>query len=208
MSEIFKFLLKINELKSIKRKGISFYGVGDPDSAVDHSFRMALMVWVFGSKKDIKLERVIKMALIHDLAKIDVGDITPYEGLLPKGEKDKQEFVGRWRRLSIDDKEKRHNDKKEKEKKALKGLIKGLSKDLKLEIMDIWSDYHNQRTKEAKFVHQVDVLENLLEALEKWRENDTFPTLPWWEHAEEVIEDPDLLIFLKEIEKDETGKLD
>jgi hypothetical protein len=59
------------------------------------------------------------------------------------------------------------------------------------------------RSQEAKFVSQVDMAENLLETFEHWKKNKNFPTQPWWEHAEEVIDDPLLLKFLKEIEKEE-----
>jgi 5'-deoxynucleotidase YfbR-like HD superfamily hydrolase len=64
-------------------------------------------------------------------------------------------------------------------------------------------EYMKWTTPEGKFVYQLDMVENLLEAFEHWKENKNFPTQPWWQHAEEVIDDPVLLEFLKEIEKEE-----
>ncbi len=203
MSYLFNFLLKISELKDIERKGITFYGVKKPDSAADHSFRMALMVWIFGKEKRLNIERAIKMALIHDVAKVHTGDITPYDGLLPKEAKEKSEFVRKWRRLSLEEKGKRHREKLGKENNALEKLLSNLPPSLTNDLRAVWLDYHQRESREAKFVHQIDVLENLLEALEMWKKDSSFPTDPWWEHADEVIEDSDLLEFLKEIEKEE-----
>ena len=81
-----------------------------------------------------------------------------------------------------------------------------LPKKLKKEIVDVWLDYHKSKSREAKFVSQLNVAENLLEAFEWWRKNKKFPTQPWWEHADEAIDDPILLQFLKEIEKQELKK--
>jgi 5'-deoxynucleotidase YfbR-like HD superfamily hydrolase len=89
--------------------------VKNPDSATDHSFRIALMVWLFTKGKKLNIEKALKMALIHDICKILTGDITPYDGLLPKSKKERDEFVRRWRRLSLREKEKRYAEKFEKE---------------------------------------------------------------------------------------------
>lgn len=206
MKDILKFLLEIGKLKKIQRKGITFYGVKEPDTAIDHSFRMAVMAWIFGRKSGINLERVFKLTLIHDICKIYTGDITPYEGLLPKSKKEREQFVKRWRRLPLREKEKRYAKKFKKEYAALKKLTSKLSKNLKKEIEKIWLDYHRGGSAEAKLVAQIDMAENLLEAFEWWKKNKKFPTQPWWEHADEVIDDPVLLKFLKEIEKEELKK--
>jgi len=206
MKNILNFLLEVGKLKNIERKGITFYGVKKPDSATDHSFRIALMAWVFSQEKKINLEKAIKIALIHDICKILTGDITPYDGLLPKSKKEREKFVRRWRRLPLREKEKRYAEKFEKEYTALKKLTAKLPKNLKKEIIDVWLDYHRGGSSEAKFVSQLDILENLLEAFEWWKKNKKFPTKPWWEHADEVIDDPLLLKFLKEIEKEELKK--
>lgn len=51
------------------------------------------------------------------------------------------------------------------------------------------------------------MVENLLEALEWYKKDKKFPTRPWWEHAKEVIDDPILLKFLKEIDREELREL-
>ena len=203
MKNILNFLLEVGKLKNIKRKGITFYGVKKPDRATDHAFRMAVMAWLFGQEKELSVEKVFKMALIHDLCKVLTGDITPYNGLLPKDKKERDGFVRRWRRLRLNEKEKRYTKKFKKEYNALKKLILKLSTNLRKEITEVWLDYHKGRSPEARFISQLDIAENLLEAFEWWKKNKKFPTKPWWEHADEVIDDPILLKFLKEIEKKE-----
>ncbi len=74
---------------------------------------------------------------------------------------------------------------------------------LKKEIENIWLDYHKGESPAARFIFQLDMVENLLEALEWYKKNKKFPTKPWWEHVDEVIDQPTLLMFLKEIEKAE-----
>jgi len=108
MKNTLEFLIEVGRLKNIKRKGVAFYGVKNPDSATDHSFRMAMMIWLFGNEKKINIEKALKIALIHDICKVLTGDITPYDGLLPENKKERDIFVRRWRRLSLNKKEQRH----------------------------------------------------------------------------------------------------
>jgi len=203
MKDILNFLIDTGKLKNVKRRGISFYGVKNPDSATDHAYRMAMMVWVLGKEKKINIERAFKIALIHDICKVITGDITPYDGLLPKDKKKKHKFVRNWRRLLLNEKGERHAKKLEKESKALEKLILKMPPKIKREIYGIWMDYQKGRSSEARFVYQLDMIENLLEALESYKKDKKFPTRPWWQHAEEVVDDPVLLEFLKEIGKEE-----
>lgn len=204
MKSILEFLMEVNTLKDVVRKGITFYGVKKPPNALDHTFRTTMMVWVFGSERKVNIEKALKMALIHDICKIYAGDITPYDGLLPKSKKKRDEFFREWPpRASSGVKRKRYAEKIKKERQALEKLTKKLPAKLKKEIMELWQDYETGSSKEGRFIRQLDRAENLLEAFECWKKDKKFPTRPWWEHADEVIDDPVLLRFLKEIEKEE-----
>lgn len=207
MKNILKFFVEIGKLKNVKRKGITFYGVENPDSSTDHTFRSAMMAWVFGRmKKNLNLEKVIKLTLIHDIYKIYLGDATPYAGLLPKDKKERAEFVKRWRRLFQDRKERRYKKKYTEQYKVFRKLFQNLPQKIKEEATNLQKDYTKRLTPESKFVAQIDLLEDLLEALEQHKKNKNFPTRPWWEHADEVVDDPILLKFLKEIEREELKK--
>lgn len=187
-----------------KRKGMMFYGVKDPETTAEHTFRMVIMAWILAQKREeLDIERVLKIALIHDLCEVFAGDITPYDGILPKDRKKRDELVRKWPRFSEKEKRKRYIKKFNKEKKSLEKLIKELPEKLKKEIMGLWIDYEKGISKEGRFVRQIDRTENLLEAFEWWQKDEKFPTKPWWQHADEVIDDPVILRFLKEIEKEE-----
>ena len=69
--------------------------------------------------------------------------------------------------------------------------------------MDYWLDYEKGHLKDGKFVHQIDRTENLIEAFNCWQRDKNFPTKPWWEHAEQVIDNPNILKFVKIIEAKE-----
>jgi len=203
MKNIFNFLIEIGKLKNVKRKGITFYGVKNPETTNDHTFRMAMMAWILGARKKLNLEKLIKIALVHDLCKVYAGDITPYNGFLPRDKKERYKFVRKWPRLSREEKEKWSVEKFKKEYSALKNLTSKMPRELKKEMLTLWTEYTKWTTPEGKFVYQLDMIENLLESFEHWKKDRRFPTKPWWEHTEEVIDDPNLLKFLKEIEKEE-----
>lgn len=205
MENILSFLKKVGELKNIKRQGVLYYGFKNADSATDHIARLAMMIWIFGNGRKLDLAKAFKLALVHDLCKVYTGDITPYDGLFPKNQnkRNKYEIAWRWRRLPLKEKQRRHREKFRKEHNAMKKLTAALPSRLKHEIMDIWLDYQKLQSPEAKFVVQVDRVENLLEALECWKKDKKFPTLPWWEHADEVIHDKELLAICEEISEEE-----
>ena len=113
MKGILKFLIEVGKLKNIKRRGIMFYGVKDAETTAEHSFRMTIVAWILGEianekGENLNLEKVIKMALCHDLCEVYSGDITPYDGLLPKDKKEREKFVRKWLRLPQKEKKKRY----------------------------------------------------------------------------------------------------
>ena len=90
-----------------------FYGVKDAETTAEHSFRMTIVAWILGEianekGENLNLEKVIKMALCHDLCEVYSGDITPYDGLLPKDKKEREKFVRKWLRLPQKEKKKRY----------------------------------------------------------------------------------------------------
>lgn len=65
-------------LKEIVRAGWVRAGIGTPESVADHSWGMALLGLVL-CPDDLDRERVLALAIVHDLAEVRVGDITPDE---------------------------------------------------------------------------------------------------------------------------------
>ena len=83
------------KLKSVPRTGWLDRGV-EPlrvESVADHSFGVALLAWACALQRRaegaaIDPERVLKLALIHDLAEAETGDSTPYDPAAIPGEHD------------------------------------------------------------------------------------------------------------------------
>lgn len=206
MERLVDFFTQAGRLKKIKRRGAMLYGKKEDEveSSAEHSYRMVLMTWVLGQhKKGLDINRAVKMAIVHDLCEVYAGDITPYDGLLPKDEGERYEFVRTWPGLNTEEKRKRFLETHEKEKRGLERLVVKLNEELRGEIMDLWEDFEKCVSREAKFVRQVDRAENLLQAEEYYEEDSNFPTKPWWMHAREAVDDPVVLKFMNALEDKE-----
>jgi putative hydrolase of HD superfamily len=94
----------------------------------------------------LDLNRCMKMCLVHDMAELLVGDITPVDGV-PKPEKSRRETE------SMDYLTTR----------LLGNVAGGLTG---AEIRAIWQEYEDSKTLESQFVHDVDKLELLLQMVE------------------------------------------
>jgi len=71
------FLIVAGRLKTIPRTGWVDSGVGEPESVADHSFRTALAAMILSDSMGLDTCKVMRMALLHDLAEAETGDITP-----------------------------------------------------------------------------------------------------------------------------------
>jgi putative hydrolase of HD superfamily len=83
------------------------------------------------------LNKVLKIALIHDVAEAVYGDVTPYDDIS-------------------------RNDKSNGEKEAIQKIFEDFPN--KGKYISLWKEYENGDTDEAKFVKQVDKLEMALQA--------------------------------------------
>lgn len=67
-------------LQKQPRTGWVYRGVEKPESIADHMYRMAILaLTVAGTEYD--QSKLVKMAIVHDLAEAIVGDITPVDGM-------------------------------------------------------------------------------------------------------------------------------
>ncbi|MFH1967980.1 MAG: HD domain-containing protein [bacterium] len=202
MKNLIRFFNRVGDLKEMPRRGWVINDIKNPESISDHIFRASLMAWILGSKKGgLKIERLLKMALIHDLCEIYAGDTTPYDSVLPKNAKKRKEFMKKWPRFSNVQKIKLSNQKHKKEEKALDKLLLDLPANLKKEIKNLWMDYEKGLTPEGRFFKQTDRLENFLQATEYWKKYKKPPQGPWWEWAREFFDDSSSLDFIEEMAK-------
>lgn len=204
MDKIIKFFSEIGKLKLIPRRGWVIRDVKNPESIAEHTFRVAIMAWVLADRKNSKLnlEKLIKMALIHDLCEVYSGDITPYDSILPKDKKKRQELLKTWPRFSNEKRKELAEKKFKKENEGLEKLIKDLPPKLKQEIKGLWLDYENGSSPEGRFFKHADRMETFLQASEYSRSYKNLPLKPFWVQARELHDDPILLDFIEQIEKE------
>jgi len=140
--KIIDFLKIINKLKTLKRQGWIQIGLksNEIESVADHSFRLAIITLFlkdYWEEKGLDGQKMVNMALIHDLGESIIGDITPRDKII---------------------------DKLSKEKQAVNDLI-NLTEFFN-GFKDIWEEFIEEKSEEAKIVLQLDKLEMALQALD------------------------------------------
>ncbi|XP_056620652.1 HD domain-containing protein 2 [Triplophysa dalaica] len=140
MDNMLQFMKLVGQLKRIPRTGWVYRNVKQPESVSDHMYRMSMMALTI-QDVSVNKERIIKMALVHDLAESIVGDIAPADNI---------------------SKEEKHR----REKEAMEHISGLLEDGLRKEVYELWEEYENQTSSEAKLVKELDQLEMILQAHE------------------------------------------
>lgn len=126
-------------LKAVPRQGwIDKAGIPGPESVADHSYGTALAAMAAGDALGLDTLRMVRMALLHDLAESVTGDIVP--GAVPAGEK---------ARIEGD---------------AMAGILGGLPGALRGAYGDAWAEFGEGRTAEAAMVRELDKIEMAAQA--------------------------------------------
>lgn len=69
-------LLEAQALDRVDRAGYALRGVADPESVAEHSYHVALAVWLLAPKDAaIDCGHAVAIALLHDLAEVRTGDL-------------------------------------------------------------------------------------------------------------------------------------
>lgn len=142
--KLVEFFKKINNLKRIPRMGWIESGISPPEceDVAQHSFETASisLLLINYIKKEIDQEKVLKMAILHDWAETEIGDLS----------KEATERIG-------------SEVKENLELRVLKEILleDGLNKKAYL---DLWKEYNEKETDEAKLVFVADRLSMLIEA--------------------------------------------
>ena len=133
------FFNTVADLKKIPRKGWKEkVGLLTPESVADHSYNTAVMGMVLSDLKEFDTEKILRMALLHDMTESVTGDFTPEE-------------------ISKKDKRKMENN-------AMQDILSKLPSKLASNYTKIWKEYQNGNSKEAILVHEIDRLEMALQA--------------------------------------------
>lgn len=143
-NDILSFYMKFNQLKNLYRQGWIKVRLGKEfiskcESVADHSFSIAVLglTIIEKNKLDYDVEKVLKMCLLHELGEICIGDYTPYDNISKE-------------------------EKYLKEHNAQKEVLNTL--DFDNDFLEIIEEYDEGKTKIAKFVHNLDTLEFIMQA--------------------------------------------
>jgi len=140
-NEILVLLKEFNQLKKLFREGwLRYIDRKDCESVAEHCFMTALLSMFIKDKYFPKanIEKILRMALIHEAGEIYVGDITPHDNI---------------------SKEEKHK----KEKEAVELIFSNLSNGKNY--ISLWEEYELGKTLEAQIVGWSDRLELAYQAL-------------------------------------------
>src|SRR4051794_37149764 len=161
-----EFLRAVGALKTLRRQGWIDRRIAEPESVADHIYRATIMAWTLGAAAGLDTNRLVKLLLVHDLPEALAGDATPYLPILATGT-DVQQAVAQWRQLMSDEdlaeaRKRKHAD----EATGLADLCGLLPSSLAEELTELWTDYAERGSAEARFAAEIDKLEALLQAIE------------------------------------------
>jgi putative hydrolases of HD superfamily len=201
MKNFFDFITQAGKLKGKERRGWVMHNIKKSETTAEHIFHLALLVWVLGEKKkNINVNKAIKMALAHDLCEVYAKDFTPYDPLLPDDPKEAKKILKEWPKFTPELKKKKEKDKYQMELDGLEKLISTLPRKTAEELKSVWLEYEKKSSPEARFVKQADKMINFLQGIEYWKKQGKIQHKLWVRWIKEIIDDPILLDFLKEIE--------
>jgi 5'-deoxynucleotidase YfbR-like HD superfamily hydrolase len=178
--KIIKVAQTAGYLKRLKRTGWVRIGVKDAESVADHSFRTALLCMLLTKSRKINYQKIVEMAIIHDLGETATSDIRYEEGnKIIASEKAKEKL----------------------EEDVLKTIFEPLD-DGKY-YLDLWYEFRDQSTEEARLLKQIEKIEMALQAVEYKKMGLPEPlTREFIINAKKYVKDNELKKILSSIIKD------
>jgi putative hydrolases of HD superfamily len=180
------------KLKTTPRSGWRDRGVppAEAESIADHVLITALIGWLTAGA-DLDRDRVLKLALVHDLAEAISGDPPPYDRTQLPPDDDPAALRAFFSRRQVRPAASRA-EKHRAEAAAMQTLRALMPETASEEIGALWDEYGAQTTAEARFVKDLDRFEAFVQALDYARR---FPSLPFdgfTDMARQEITDPTL----------------
>ena len=162
-------LIEALALKDLPRAGWVRRGLEQPESVAAHSWGVAWLT-VALLPPDLDLGKALAYAVLHDLAEVRVGDLTPHDG------------------VSAD-------DKAHREARAMRELCTNLP----AQLVERWLAYERQADPEARFVRQLDRLDMALQAA-AYAQRTGMDLTEFFRSARKAVHTPGLLTLLDAIE--------
>lgn len=138
MEQQLQFIMEIDRMKSVYRRTL-LVDRSRRETDAEHSWHFALMALLLAeyAGPDVKIDRVIRMALVHDLVEIYAGDTFAYDG---------------------DGKKTQHA----REQQAADKLFSQLPADQGPRLCALWEEFDAMETPDARFAAAIDRLQPFL----------------------------------------------
>lgn len=151
MQQIIDFILELDKLKGVLRK-VRPLALDRYENSAEHSWQLALLAISLAryAEEPLDINRVIRMLLVHDVGEIDAGDVMFFAHV-------------NW------------EERKAAERAAVTRIFSILPEEDSSELLQLWLEFEEGESAEARFAHAVDrampVLLNLANQGQSWREN-------------------------------------
>lgn len=163
---------RVGRLKRLIRSGWLRHNIPEPESVADHSFRCVFMAMMLGDTLDVDSEKLLRMAVLHDLAEVMAGDITPHDGIS-------------------------REEKRKVEEESLRKLLGNIPN--ADSYIELWLEYEAQESREAKIMREIDKLEMALTAVEYQKMSAEKDLYEFIKEADSQIKAPEIRLLLKEV---------
>ena len=160
---LFEFLTELMRLKALPRTGWLLRGIRDVESVADHLYGVTFIAMLLADcararGMEVNIEKVLRMALLHDLSEARTGDLPatikayfPAESLKHADEQAVVEILAK---------------------------LGGLGKTY----LELWREYEERQTLEARLVKAADKLDLLFQARE-YEKGGARGLQEFWENA-------------------------
>jgi len=163
-------------LKQLYRQGWLARGILTDrcESVAEHTFGVAVTAMLLADAHFPTLDKlkILQMALIHDFGEVYVGDIIPGDQVTPE-------------------------EKHTLEKRAINQIFNGLPGGE--DYFNLWLEFENDTSPEARFIRQIDKLEMALQA-SVYEHLNLGELSEFYRSASEGISNPELKSILQELE--------
>lgn len=190
MQHVLQFIHVAEQLKKEMRH--SWLSNGRQESVAEHTWRLTVMAMALEPylKQPLRMEKLLKMLIIHDLVEVYAGDIPAFE------------------------KSNRKEQKHANEQRAIERLQQLLGGVAGQELYDLWQDFESRETYEAKVANAIDKLEVQIQHneanLDTWLPIEHEMTFQIAKHTEfdDALEQLRLLVVDEAAAKLEAGNID
>ena len=199
-------LRQLLRLKATPRTGWLDRGLpeAETESIADHILMTTLIGWLTADDS-LDRDRVLKLALVHDLAEAITGDPPPYDraDVPPASDIEAvREFFGRRHVRTVQDK----NAKDLLESAAMDQLRALMPDNVAGEVGALWEEYEAQETPEARFVKDLDRFEAFLQARDYQACHPDLPLSGFTKMGLEELQHPTLIALRDAILADEDAE--